>query len=223
MSDEPEKPTKPAASDSKGKQKGKGPGKPSSQKEEGVPKGQRFEGPERLFAFADSVEKSRGAGAEGPAVRLETWVTFLLGEEIFGLPVTVAQEILRVPAITSVPHAPYTVRGIINMRGRVVPVVDFRLRLGLGRTELGEATRILITSSRGRILGLFVDEVHQVLELDMNKVKPPPPDVMTDQSEYLVGVYEWNDRMFILLDVERVLLIPDSLEDVNRRRTGQPR
>ena len=175
---------------------------------------ERFQGPERIYDFADSLadEARKSGDHEVVAVRLETWVTFRLAGELFALPVTAAQEILRVSTITRVPHAPHTVRGIINMRGRVVPVVDFRVRLGLPTADVGPKNRILITSTRNRLLGLLVDEVEQVLSLDANAVAPPPNDVMTDQSEYIVGVYHIDDRLLILLDVERVLLVPDSLQ-----------
>ncbi len=175
---------------------------------------EKFQGPERIYDFADSLADDAGKGQDDEAVaaRLETWVTFRLAGELFALPVTAAQEILRVSTITRVPHAPHTVRGIINMRGRVVPVVDFRVRLGLPIADVSPKSRILIASTRNRLLGLLVDEVEQVVSLDANAVAPPPDDVMTTQSEYIVGVYHLDDRLLILLDVERVLLVPDSLQ-----------
>lgn len=175
---------------------------------------EKFQGPERIYDFADSLTDDAGKNKDDKVVaaRLETWVTFRLAGELFALPVTAAQEILRVSTITRVPHAPHTVRGIINMRGRVVPVVDFRVRLGLPIADVSPRSRILIASTRNRLLGLLVDEVEQVVSLDANAVAPPPDDVMTNQSEYIVGVYHLDDRLLILLDVERVLLVPDSLQ-----------
>ncbi len=174
-----------------------------------------FEGPERIYAFADSVIDTDGENAEDEkkrAAELETWVVFTLAGETFAFPVTAAQEILRVSTITRVPHAPYTVRGIINMRGRVLPVVDLRIRLGLPEPELTAKSRILVTSMHQRTLGLLVDEVEQVVRLDRSQIAAAPSDVMTDQSEYIVGVYHLGKRLLILLDVERVLLIPDALQ-----------
>ena len=184
-------------------------------------KGEEFTGPERIYAFADSVveDDANKTAAEAATTRLETWVTFRLAGEIFALPVTAAREILRLSTITRVPHAPYTVRGIINMRGRVVPVVDFRVRLGLPQTAVGPKSRILITSTRNRLLGLLVDEVEQVVSLDRNAVTPAPSDVMTERSEYIIGVCHLDNRLLILLDVERVLLVPDSLDDRDRARS----
>lgn len=173
-----------------------------------------FTGPARVYAFADSIQKREAEAAEADkrSERLETWVSFFLAGEAFALPVTAVRELLRVSTITRVPHAPFPVRGIINMRGRVVPVVDLRVRLGLPQAELGPASRILIASSRDRLLGFLVDAVLEVVSLDLNAVEAPPADVMTEQSEYIIGLYHLGDRLLILLDVGRVLLIPDSLQ-----------
>ncbi len=188
--------------------------KASKDKGKSTGEDEKFQGPERIYDFADSLadDTRKRENDKVAAARMETWVTFRLAGELFALPVRVAREILRVSTITRVPHAPHTVRGIINMRGRVVPVVDFRVRLGLPDTDVSPKSRILITSIRNRVLGLLVDEVEQVVSLDANAVAPPPDDVMTNQSDYIVGVYHLDDRLVILLDVERVLLVPDSLQ-----------
>ncbi len=88
--------------------------------------------PERVYAFADDIgERSPEVATDSEQIEeLETWITFRLSKELFALPVAVIQEILRVGTITRVPHAPFPVRGIINVRGQVLPVIDLRLRLG---------------------------------------------------------------------------------------------
>ncbi|MFZ2492669.1 MAG: chemotaxis protein CheW [Thermoanaerobaculia bacterium] len=164
---------------------------------------------DHLYQFADAIVADQPVDQKS-AQKLETWVTFLVEGETFGLPVTHVIEILRVSAITRVPHAPPTVRGVTNMRGRVLPVVDLRVRLGGIEAPVGETARILVVTSRGRLLGLLVDAVQQVLRLDRLAVEPPPPDVMTAQSDYIVGVYHLEDALVILLDVDRVLLIAKS-------------
>jgi len=169
--------------------------------------------PDRLYAFADSLAAD-GAGADEKMVeeQLETWVTFALAGEYFGLPVTHVQEILRVQNITRVPHAPHPVRGVTNMRGKVLPVIDLRVRLGLEEKEIDEHGRILVVSSKGRYMGLLVDSVQQVLRLARSKIQAPPPDVMTHQSDYILGVYHLEQNLVILLVVDRVLLIKDSAQ-----------
>lgn len=169
-------------------------------------------GPERLFEFADSLEQDdRDEETQArPAARIETWVTFSLAGETFALPVSHVQEILRVSSITTVPHAPAEIRGVINKRGRVLSVVDLRRRLALPEAEVDRQSRILVVETRKRLLGLLVDEVQQVVRLDRNQVQPPPLDVMTAQSDYLVGVYDHDEKLVILLDVFRVLIIKDA-------------
>ncbi|HEX9729518.1 MAG TPA: chemotaxis protein CheW [Gemmatimonadales bacterium] len=180
----------------------------------GTPASTDWSGPERLYAFADSVHADADAGrdADATAAQWETWVTFRLGRETFGFGVETIQEIVRVDTITRVPHAPYVVRGIINLRGRVVPVVDLRVRLGLPASTITSQSRILIAASRQRVLGLLVDAVEQVVRIDRHKVDAPPDDVMTSQSEYIIGVLERAETLLILLDSARALLVPDGLD-----------
>jgi purine-binding chemotaxis protein CheW len=164
---------------------------------------------DRVYAFADRLaqeHQSAGAAQETVAV-WETWVTFQVADETFAFPVAFVQEILRVGAITRVPEAPYPVRGIVNVRGRVIPVVDLRLRLGLAAVEPGAAARVLIATLRGRVIGLLVDAVAQVERLDRMQVESLPADVVTEHSEYITGVYPRGRDLLILLDPERVLLI----------------
>lgn len=164
---------------------------------------------ERVYAFADqlSAEQDATAAANDTAVVWETWVTFQVAGETFAFPVGFVQEILRVGTITRVPDAPYPVRGIVNVRGRVIPVVDLRLRLGLAAAEPGPTARVLIATLRGRVIGLLVDAVAQVERIDRTQVEDLPDDVVTEHSEYITGVYPRGRDLLILLDPEQVLLI----------------
>jgi purine-binding chemotaxis protein CheW len=165
-------------------------------------------GRERIYAFADRLTAQAPAADPQAATAIwETWVTFQVAGETFAFPVGSVQEILRVGAITRVPDAPYPVRGIVNLRGRVIPVVDLRLRLGLPGTEPGPAARVLIGTLRGRVIGLLVDAVAQVERLDRAVVEDLPDDVVTRHSEYITGVYPRGRDLLILLDPEKVLLI----------------
>jgi purine-binding chemotaxis protein CheW len=166
-------------------------------------------GPERVLLFADSLQEEQQE-AEERRHEWETWVTCQVGEEVFALPVREVQEILRVSGLTRVPHAPHPVRGVTNMRGYVLPVVDLRLRLGLPAIELGERHRVMVVSSRGRLIGLLVDRVEQVVQIDRLAVEAPPEEVMTEQSYYLLGVYRLQGRLLILLDADKVLEVRDA-------------
>ncbi len=167
--------------------------------------------PRRIFAFADGLERAAVAEPEVAPIRLETWVAFSLAGEVFALPVAPVREVVRVASITRVPHAPRPIRGVTNRRGRVIPVIDLRLRIELPATELGRASRVIVVSSRGRLLGLLVDAVHQVIHIDLQQVQPPPDDVMTVQSDYLRGVYHLDDQLILLLDLDRALIIQDAM------------
>lgn len=176
---------------------------------------QTLQGTERIYAFADQVKKDgNGAEEQKKEELLETWVTFSLANEIFGLPVHNVKEILRAGTITRVPHAPHPVRGVTNMRGRVLPVVDLRLRLGIRETEVSHLSRVLVVESQGRLIGLLVDSVRQVIRINRKAVQQPPPDVITNQSDYIIGVYHLQEALVILLDVDKVLMIKDSLQQM---------
>jgi purine-binding chemotaxis protein CheW len=170
-----------------------------------------LQGAERVYAFVDRLERhamQETETREDP----ETWVTFDLADEVYALPVDRIQEVLRVDAVTRVPHAPAPVRGITNVRGRVLAVVDLRVRLGLPPAPIDAQSRILVISSRERSIGLLVDAARQVAKLLPSAVQPPPPDIVTPRSDFIVGVYRTEETLLILLDVDRVLLIHEGTE-----------
>ena len=165
-------------------------------------------GQDRVLEFADSLQK-HGVEEEERERQLETWVTCRLEGETFALPVAQVQEILRVQNLTRVPHAPLPVRGVTNMRGYVLPVVDLRMRLGMEPVEMTPLHRIMVISSKGRLIGLLVDGVEQVLQIDRLTVEPPPADVVTERSYYILGVSHRDGELVILLDADRVLQVRD--------------
>jgi purine-binding chemotaxis protein CheW len=181
-------------------------------------------GPTRIYSFADSLERGHAAAA-APAVppeRPESWVTFELAGELYALPVARIQEIQRARGITRVPHAPPPVRGIANLRGKVLVVVDLRLRLGLPPAVADERSRILVVSSRQRSLGLLVDAAHQVLGLLPSRIEPPPADLMDERSAYLAGVVQLDDSLVIALDIDQLLLVPDEAATPSLTEAGGP-
>ena len=169
-------------------------------------------GPDRIYSFADTLGKSHSTDiSKEKEEQLEIWVTFTLDHGIFSLPVSVVHEILRVPTITKVPHAPEPVRGITNMRGHVLPVVDLRMRLGMKAVEPDNASRILVVESKKRLIGFLVDSVQQVISLSIKSIEPLDPDVMTAQADYILGVVYLQDNLIFLLHIDRLLLINNSL------------
>jgi purine-binding chemotaxis protein CheW len=178
-------------------------------------------GPARIYSFADSLERQEEVPA-APVERPESWVTFELAGELYALPVARIQEIQRARGITRVPHAPPPVRGIANLRGRVLVVVDLRLRLGLPPAAADERSRILVVSSRERSLGLLVDAAHQVVGLLPSRIEPPPSDLVDDRSGYLAGVVQLDDNLVIALDIDQLLLVPEGGDSQSQSEAGGP-
>jgi purine-binding chemotaxis protein CheW len=132
-------------------------------------------------------------------------VTFSIGDEEFGVEILKVQEINRMMEITRVPKAPDFVEGVINLRGRVIPVIDLRKRFGLESKVHDKDTRIIVIEINKMIVGFVVDAVSEVLRIPADTVEPPPPVVAGLDSEYISGVGKLEDRLLILLDLDRLL------------------
>ena len=132
-------------------------------------------------------------------------VTFSIGEEEFGVDILKVQEIIRTMEITKVPRAPDFVEGVINLRGKVIPIIDLRRRFGLESRPHDKHTRIIVIEINNMIVGFVVDSVSEVLRIPANTVEPPPPVVAGLESEYISGVGKLEDRLLILLDLDRLL------------------
>jgi len=111
-----------------------------------------------------------------------------------------------VAEITRVPQAPPHVRGVANLRGRILAVVELRSRLGLAPAELTPRSRVVVVEVRGRVLGLLVDAVSQVTKVPQASVVPAPEEVVSGDAGYVTGVARWQSRLIILLDLEKALL-----------------
>lgn len=132
-------------------------------------------------------------------------VSFNLGKEEFAVDILKIQEINRMVEITKVPKSPDFVEGVINLRGKVIPIIDLRKRFGLPVTENTKQTRIVVVDVDKKIVGLIVDAVSEVLRLPTGTVEPPPPMVAGIDSEYISGVGKLEDRLLILLDLDKIL------------------
>ncbi len=132
-------------------------------------------------------------------------VGFMLGEEEFGININNVHEINRMVDITPVPRAPHFVMGVINLRGKVVPVISLRKRLNTEEKEADNKTRIVVVEVKGTIVGFIVDEVTEVLRIPAKSVEPAPDLVAGVQAEYITGVAKLNARLMIMLDLEKVL------------------
>jgi purine-binding chemotaxis protein CheW len=131
-------------------------------------------------------------------------VSFHIGNEEFGADILKIQEIIRTMAITKVPNSPDFVEGVINLRGRVIPVVDLRIKLGLPKKEYDNYTRIIVVEIMGKVIGFIVDSVSEVLRIPKSITETPPELVTNINSEYITAVGKLEDRLLILLDLEKV-------------------
>lgn len=132
-------------------------------------------------------------------------VSFLIENEEFGVDILNVQEIIRPVDITRVPNAPAFVEGVINLRGRIVPVVDLRKRFNLPRRERDKNSRIIVVELGDKIVGFMVDAVREVLRVDAGVIEPPPELAIGIDAHYITGVAKLDDRLLILLDLERIL------------------
>lgn len=132
-------------------------------------------------------------------------VSFNIGEEEFGVDILKVQEINRMPEVTQVPNAPEYVDGVINLRGKVIPVIDLRRRFGIERREHDKNTRIVVVDLNGTVVGFVVDAVKEVLRIPRSVMEPPPSLTTDVNADYITGVGKLDDRLLILLDLERVL------------------
>ena len=132
-------------------------------------------------------------------------VTFKISQEEFGVDILRVQEIIRMMSITKVPNSPSFVEGIINLRGKVIPIIDLRKRFGMELTNYNEKTRITVMDLQGQVVGFVVDAVREVLRIPKSTVEDPPQVVAGVGSEYLKGVGKLDDRLLILLDLDRLL------------------
>ena len=132
-------------------------------------------------------------------------VTFSIGEEEFGVNILKVQEIIRTMEITKVPRAPDFVEGVINLRGKVIPIIDLRRRFGLAPRGHDKNTRIIVIEINNIIVGFVVDAVSEVLRIPASTVEPPPPVVAGVESDYVSGVGKLQDRLLIMLDLDRLL------------------
>ena len=132
-------------------------------------------------------------------------VSFFIGNEEFGVDILYVQEINRMSQVTKVPNSPEFVNGVINLRGRVIPVIDLRLKFGMPKKEPDKNTRIIVIEVSGKTVGFIVDSVNEVLRISKDVTEPPPELAMGVNSEYIKAVGKLEDRLLILIDLEKIL------------------
>ncbi|MDF2631395.1 MAG: cheW3 [Symbiobacteriaceae bacterium] len=132
-------------------------------------------------------------------------VVFQLGHELYGADISVVREVSPVQRVTKVPRTPKYIEGVTNLRGRVIPVVDLRRRLGLPVSSNTKSTRIAVAELEGGQVGMIVDAVLEVLRVPQSSIEPPSQLLSKIDAEYVTGVAKMDGRLIILLDLARVL------------------
>lgn len=135
----------------------------------------------------------------------EQVVVFELANESYGVDIAGVQEIIRPPAITVVPRAPEYVDGVVNLRGRVIPVINLRNRFGLKPAARGRSSRIVVLEVAGQTIGAAVDAVSEVLRLPLSSVEAPGATLAGPESAHLRGIAKLNDRLVILLNLDAII------------------
>lgn len=137
--------------------------------------------------------------------RARSYVLFELGKAVFAVASAVVQELVMVEDITPVPNAPSYVKGVVLVRGRVVPVIDLRTRFGMVSAPRDRRARIIVLDVKGRVVGLLVDATREFLEVPADAVQPPPDTVSDVSARLLDGVVVLGDRLVLILNVEELL------------------
>ncbi len=133
-------------------------------------------------------------------------VSFTIGGEEYGVDILCVQEINRMLKVTQVPNSPSYVDGVINLRGKVIPVIDLRSRLGMPRKAHDKDTRIVVVELIGKTVGFVVDGVSEVLRIPRSITETPPETVMENiESDFITSVAKLEDRLLILIDLEKIL------------------
>jgi len=158
--------------------------------------------------------KERFEQTEKEAVEVTTnqqLIGFVIGDELFGVDILTVQEIIRDTTITAIPDAPDFLEGVINLRGRIVPVIDLRKRLKLVESDqINTEPWIIILTVEGRTTGFMVDRVTKVLNVPKESIKPAPDIVVAGlKSQYIQGVCKMDQHLLILLNFSRILLVEE--------------
>ncbi len=139
-------------------------------------------------------------------------VVFKLGDEFFGVDISIVESIIKAKKITLVPHAHEFVEGVTNLRGIIVPVIDLRTRFGMPRLAAGKETRIIVLEHQSSVIGIVVDAVTEVLRLPDRIIEQPSMFVTGLDAAYISGIAKFPDRLITILDVEKVFVAPETVE-----------
>lgn len=151
-----------------------------------------------------AISSTSNAQQTQPGEQLQL-VSFMVGDELFAVDILRVHEINRMMALTKVPQSPPGVEGVINLRGRIIPVLDLRKQFGFDAHEADEQSRIIVIEVRDTTIGFIVDSVREVMRINRNIVEPSPQMGTTIDSSYVAGVAKLDDQLLILLELENLM------------------
>lgn len=162
--------------------------------------------------MSESNRTSAGAAGQAAAGLLREnneFLTFKLGSEEYGVEILKVQEIRGYDAVTAIANTPAFIKGVINLRGVIVPIVDLRIKFNLGNVTYDPFTVVIILNIAERVMGVVVDGVSDVLELEAGQIRPAPEFGGGLDTEYIIGLGTTGERMLILVDIERLMISSD--------------
>jgi purine-binding chemotaxis protein CheW len=151
----------------------------------------------------------QGRPVAGQPAGASEFLTFRLGAEEYGIDILRVQEIRSYEEPTRIANAPHFIKGVVNLRGVIVPVVDLRIKLGCEKVEYNGFTVVIVLNVRGRVVGAVVDSVSDVLELASELIKPAPEMNTSMDTSFITGIASVGERMLILMDIEALMSSPD--------------
>ncbi|MEJ7806527.1 MAG: chemotaxis protein CheW [Telluria sp.] len=154
--------------------------------------------------LSQSSSSSANAGAGKDAAGRE-FLAFTLGSEEYGIDILKVQEIRGYEAVTRIANAPEFIKGVINLRGIIIPVIDMRIKFNLGTPVYDQFTVVIILNISGRIMGMVVDSVSDVTTLTADQIKPAPEMGAAFNSDYMIGLGTIDERMLILVDIDKLM------------------
>ncbi|MEJ1167780.1 chemotaxis protein CheW [Variovorax sp. CCNWLW235] len=154
--------------------------------------------------IAPAQPNLRGGAAPAVSSRLEV-VTFTLGQEEYGIDIQKVQELRGYDAVTRIANAPEYIKGVVNLRGIIVPIIDMRIKFQLGAPTYDQFTVVIVLNIGGRVVGMVVDSVSDVITLSAEQIKPAPEMGAVLDTDYLIGLGTLDERMLILVDIDKLM------------------
>ena len=157
-----------------------------------------------MLQTAQTSNQPSGTGS-GREIAGNEFLAFTLGKEEYGIDILKVQEIRGYEAVTRIANAPDFVKGVVNLRGIIVPIVDMRIKFNLGEPTYDQFTVVIILNIGGRVMGMVVDSVSDVITLSAEQVKPAPEMGTAFNTDYLIGLGTLDERMLILIDIDKLM------------------